>query len=92
MSWGRSEEKKMAKDQPEIRDAIISILEDAIKSEIESEEKYLHAAELACDTRVKDFFISLAKMEREHKVQLTAQMEELRAQMAIVGEMNEMFI
>ncbi len=81
----------MAKDEPEIRETIMSILEEAIKSEIESEEKYRHAAGLACDTRVRDFFISLAKMEREHKEQLTAQLEELRAQMTIVGEMNQMF-
>lgn len=81
----------MAKDEPEIRETIISILEEAIESEIESEEKYMHAAGLACDTRVRDFFISLAKMEREHKEQLTAQLEELRAQMTIVGEMNQMF-
>ncbi|HQT92816.1 MAG TPA: ferritin family protein [Candidatus Kryptobacter bacterium] len=82
----------MANHEPEIRQTIISILEEAIESEIESEEKYLHAAELACDTRVKDFFLSLAKMEREHKEQLTAQLEELRAQMTVVGEMNDMFI
>jgi len=30
-------------------------------------------------------------MEREHKEQLVAQLEELRAQMKIVGEMNDMF-
>ncbi len=82
----------MANHEPEIRQTIISILEEAIESEIESEEKYLHAAELACDTRVKDFFLSLAKMEREHKEQLTAQLAELRAQMTVVGEMNDMFI
>ncbi len=78
--------------EAEVRETIVSILEDAIESEIESEEKYLHAAELACDTRVRDFFLSLAKMEREHKEQLTAQLDELRAQMTIVGEMNEMFL
>ncbi len=82
----------MVNHEPEIRQTIISILEEAIESEIESEEKYLHAAELACDTRVRDFFFSLAKMEREHKEQLTAQLEELRAQMMVVGEMNDMFI
>ena len=81
----------MEKSEPEIRQTIISILEEAIESEIESEEKYLHASELACDTRVRDFFISLAEMERDHKEQLTAQLEELRAQMTIVGEMNDMF-
>jgi rubrerythrin len=82
----------MVNHEPEIRQTIISILEEAIESEIESEEKYLHAAELACDTRVRDFFLSLAKMEREHKEQLTVQLEELRAQMTVVGEMNDMFI
>lgn len=82
----------MTNGEHEIRQTIISILEEAIGSEIESEEKYLHAAELACDTRVSEFFLSLAKMEREHKEQLTAQLEELRAQMKIVGEMNDMFI
>ena len=82
----------MADHEPEIRQTIISILEEAIESEIESEEKYSHAAELACDTRIRDFFLSLAKMEREHKEQLTAQLEELRAQMKVVGEMNDMFI
>lgn len=81
----------MPESEPEIRETIISILEEAIESEIESEEKYLHAAELACDTRVREFFLSLARMEREHKEQLTAQLEELRAQMTIVGEMNQMF-
>ncbi|MCL4511263.1 MAG: hypothetical protein M1470_09375 [Bacteroidetes bacterium] len=81
----------MQKSKAEIRETILSILEEAIESEIESEEKYLHAAEIACDTRVRDFLISLAKMEREHKELLTTQLEELRAQMAVVGEMNEMF-
>ncbi len=81
----------MNKGKAGIRETIVSILEEAIESEIESEEKYLHAAEIACDTRVRDFLISLAKMEREHKELLTTQLEELRAQMAVVGEMNEMF-
>lgn len=81
----------MAMSEPEVKQTIISILEEAIESEIESEQKYLHASELACDTRVRDFFISLARMEHEHKEQLTAQLEELRAQMRIVGEMNDMF-
>lgn len=77
--------------EPEIRETLISILEEAIQSEVDSEEKYMHAAGLACDTRVRDFFISLAKMEHDHKVQLTAQLEELRAQMKVVSEMNDMF-
>ncbi len=82
----------MSDDEREVRETLISILEEAIESEIESEEKYRHAAGLATDTRIRDFFLSLAKMEMEHKVQLTAQLEELRAQMTIVGEMNDMFI
>jgi rubrerythrin len=75
----------------EATETIISILEEAIRSEIESEEKYLHGAELACDTSVRDFFISLAKMEHDHKDQLTRELGELRAQMKIVEEMNDMF-
>lgn len=75
----------------ETEETIISILEEAIRSEIESEEKYLHGAELACDTKIKDFFISLAKMEHDHNVQLTKQLGELRAQMKIVEEINDMF-
>ena len=47
----------------ETAETIISIMEEAIQSEIESEEKYLHGAELACDMKVRDFFISLARME-----------------------------
>ncbi len=81
----------MENGKAEIRGTIISILEDAIVSEIESEEKYLHAAGMACEPQVKDFFISLARMERDHKEQLTKQLQELRAQMTIVDEMNEMF-
>ncbi len=81
----------MQKSKAEIRETILSILEEAIESEIESEEKYLHAAEMACDARVRDFLISLAKMECEHKELLTKQLEELRAQMTVVGEMNDMF-
>jgi len=84
-------ENREMKDQDCIGETITSILEEAIESEIESEEKYLHGAEIACDTRIRDFFLSLAKMEREHKEQLTRQLEELRAQMTVVGEMNEMF-
>jgi len=72
-------------------ETIISILEEAIRSEIESEEKYLHGAGMACDVKIKDFFISLAKMEHDHKDQLTQQLGELRAQMKIVEEMNDMF-
>jgi rubrerythrin len=75
----------------ETTETIISILEEAINSEIESEEKYLHGAEIACDTNVRDFFISLARMEHDHKEQLTKQLGELRAQMKIVEEMNDMF-
>jgi rubrerythrin len=75
----------------ETEETIISILEEAIGSEVESEEKYLHGAEMACDTKIKDFFISLAKMEHDHKDQLTKQLGELRAQMKIVEEMNDMF-
>lgn len=75
----------------ETAETIISILEEAIRSEIESEEKYLHGAEMACDTKIKDFFISLAMMEHDHKDQLTKQLGELRAQMKIVEEMNDMF-
>lgn len=81
----------MQKSKAEIRETILSILEEAIESEIESEERYLHAAEIACDTRVRDFLIFLAKMEREHKELLTKQHEELKAQMTVVGEMNDMF-
>ena len=81
----------MAEDKSEIRGTIISILEEAIESEVESEERYLHAADLACDTRIRDLFLSLAKMENDHKEQLTAQLEELRAQMTVLGEMNDMF-
>ncbi len=92
MFWEENEERKMAKDEPEIKETLISILEEAIQSEIDSEEKYLHAAGLACDTRIKDFFISLARMEREHKEQLTAQLQELRAQLTVLGEMNDMFV
>ena len=72
-------------------ETIISILEEAIKSEIESEEKYLHGAETACDSKVRDFFISLAHMEHDHKELLTKELSELRAQMKIVEEINEMF-
>ena len=72
-------------------ESIISILEEAIRSEVESEEKYLHGAEIACDAKVRDFFISLARMEHDHKDQLTTQLNELRAQMKIVEEMNDMF-
>lgn len=75
----------------ETTETIISILEDAIQSEIESEEQYLHGAKIACDTTIRDFFISLANMEHDHKDQLTKQLGELRAQMKIVEEMNEMF-
>jgi len=75
----------------ETTETIISILEEAIKSEIDSEEKYLHGAELACDTSVRDFLISLARMEHDHKDLLTRQLCELRAQMKIVEEMNDMF-
>lgn len=81
----------MENGKAEIRETIISIIEEAIDSEIKSEEKYLHAAGMACEPQVRDFFISLAKMEREHKEQLTKQLEELRAQMTIVEEINEMF-
>lgn len=81
----------MAEEESEIRGTLISILEEAIESEVESEEKYLHAADLACDTRIRDFFISLAKMEHDHKEQLTVQLDELRAQMTVLGEMNDMF-
>jgi len=72
-------------------ETMISILEEAIQSEIESEQKYLHGAEVACDTCVRDFFVSLAKMEHDHKDQLTKQLAELRAQMKIVEEINDMF-
>ena len=72
-------------------ETIISILEEAIQSEVESEEKYLHGAKIACDPTVRDFFISLASMEHDHKEQLTKQLGELRAQMKIVEEMNDMF-
>jgi rubrerythrin len=75
----------------ETTETIISILEEAIESEVESEEKYLHGAELACDPSVRDFFLSLARMEHDHKDQLTKQLAELRAQMKIVEEMNDMF-
>ncbi len=75
----------------ETAETIISILEEAIKSEIESEEKYLHAAGLACDTKIKEFFVSLARMEHDHKDQLTSHLRELRAQMKIIEEMNDMF-
>jgi len=71
---------------------IVSILEEAIRSEAESEEKYLHAAGFACEVNVRDLLISLAAMEREHKERLTRELDELRAQMTIVGEMNEMFL
>lgn len=81
----------MSEDESEVRGTIISILEEAIESEVESEEKYLHAANLTCDTRIRDFFLSLAKMEHDHKEQLTAQLQELRAQMTVLGEMNDMF-
>ena len=47
--------------------------------------------EIACDTRVRNFLISLAKMGHVHKELLTKQLEELRAQMTVVGEMNDMF-
>ncbi|MGB9592158.1 MAG: ferritin family protein [Candidatus Kryptoniota bacterium] len=80
------------KSKSAVEQNLISILEDAIKSEIDSEEKYLRAAEMAFDTRIKDFFLSLAQMERQHKEQLTRQLAELSAQMAVVGEMNEMFL
>ncbi len=80
------------KSESEVSDTLVSILDGAIESEIESEQKYLRAAELACDTRVRDFLISLAEMEREHKELLTKQLEELRAQMKVVDEMNDMFV
>lgn len=80
------------KDCTELGDTLISILEDAIASEIESEQKYMRASELACDTRVRDFLISLAKMESEHKELLTKQLQELRAQAEVVDEMNNMFV
>jgi|YelNatPaOPRAMG01_1025707.scaffolds.fasta_scaffold00197_43 Rubrerythrin. len=72
--------------------SIISILKEAIKSEIDSEEKYLRAAEMAFDSRIRDFFLSLANMERQHKEQLTRQLAELSAEMTVVDEMNEMFL
>ncbi len=78
-------------DDKEIKETLISILEEAIESEIESEKKYLHAAGMTDDTRIKDFFLSLAKMERDHKEQLTGQLEEMRAQMTVLGEINDMF-
>ncbi len=81
----------MEEDNSEIRETIISILEEAVQSEIESEKKYLHAADMSCDTRIRDFFLSLARMEHDHKDQLTSQLEELRAQMTVLGEMNDMF-
>lgn len=71
---------------------IISILEEAIKSEIDSEEKYLRAAGMACDARIRDFFLSLASMERQHREQLTLQLARFTAEMAIVDEINEMFL
>ncbi|MCL5267339.1 MAG: hypothetical protein M1469_04455 [Bacteroidetes bacterium] len=82
----------MDEDKKEVRETIVSILEEAIESEIESERKYLYAAEMTCDTRIKDFFLSLARMERDHKEQLTSQLEELCAQLTVLGEMNDMFV
>lgn len=82
----------MDEDNKEVTETIVSILEEAIESEIESEKKYLHAAELTYDARVKDFFLSLARMEHDHKEQLTGQLEELRAQLTVLGEMNDMFV
>ncbi len=72
-------------------ETLISILEEAIKSEIESEMKYLHTADLACDTCVRDFLRSLAKMEHEHADLLARELDELRGKMKVVDEMNQMF-
>lgn len=83
--------KSVEKTFEESTETIITILEEAIKSEVESEEKYLRGAQLATDTKIRDFFMMLAGMEHDHKVQLTKQLSELRAQMKIVEEMNDMF-
>ena len=82
----------MEEENKQIRETIVSILEDAIQSEIESEKKYLHAAEMTYDARIRDFFLSLAKMEHDHEEQLTGQLDEFRAQMTVLGEMNDMFV
>ncbi|HEY9165954.1 MAG TPA: ferritin family protein [Candidatus Kryptonia bacterium] len=79
------------KDCAEINETITSILEEAIKSEIDSEKKYLHGAKIACDPQVKEVLLSLAGMEHEHKEILTKKLQELRAQMTVVNQMNEMF-
>jgi len=75
----------------EVGDTMLSILEDAIRSEIESEQRYLSGAKLAADPCVRDLFLSLAKMEHEHNQLLSGQLDQLKAQLTIVGELNEMF-
>ena len=39
-----------------------------------------------------DFFLSFARMKHDHKEQLTCQLEELRAQLTVLGQMNDMFV
>ena len=75
----------------EVGETILSILEGAIKSEVDSEKRYLHGADLASDPCVRELFLSLAKMEQEHKELLTKQLDQLKAQLTVVGELNEMF-
>ncbi|PIU45202.1 MAG: hypothetical protein COS95_04935 [Ignavibacteriales bacterium CG07_land_8_20_14_0_80_59_12] len=75
----------------ETRENIISILERAVQREIVSCAYYTEAADCACDPQVRSFLLQLAAMEEGHREQLVGRLGELRAQLEITGNINQMF-
>ena len=65
--------------------SLVDILQDAVDKENDAEQYYLEAAALAHTAEVKEFLFEMSRMERDHSVQLSKQLETLRAEQTAIN-------
>ena len=78
----------MAKDETQEKQTIVQILEEAIEKEHDSNEFYANAAKQSAKPSAKRMFLRLAEMEKDHVVELSKMLADIKAQAIVDSAMT----